>query len=538
MAIPIIDLFAGPGGMGEGFSSLPHDRFRLSVSIEKDQQAHQTLRLRSAFRELVRQAVSRTVWRTWYSIVGEAAWQTTFHDLANCGEPLIREACAFADREAWNLEMAQDNRRIVIDGIKARLKAAGYAEKPDQCLVIGGPPCQAYSVVGRSRNKGNAGYRAEDDHRHFLYKEYLNVLKEFEPVVFVMENVKGILTSQVEGHGIFDAVLADLRNPGLALRGKAGKGYRLIALGGEGLLSEHAAASDYIIRAEDHGVPQTRHRVIVLGVREDMDLPSGDQLTLKHRGQVTVREAIGDLPQLRSALSQRSKGMDWHEAFSGTLIEKAIDELKQSESANMRRIGARMRGYSRTSRALAPNESGAERWYTQLNTERSDSKPVRKFQGWVKDRTDMPFVANHETRTHMADDLVRYLFAAFFGQCDESPRLKDFPIGLLPAHKNIDPNDAGAAIFKDRFRVQVANQPATTITSHIAKDGHYFIHYDPHQCRSLTVREAARLQSFPDNYIFMGNRTAQYTQVGNAVPPFLARQIAELVDQILSFNSL
>jgi DNA (cytosine-5)-methyltransferase 1 len=129
----------------------------------------------------------------------------------------------------------------------------------------------------------------------------------------------------------------------------------------------------------------------------------------------------------------------------------------------------------------------------------------------------------------MASDLERYMFAALFAQIEGfSPKAEDFPKALSPDHRNWN-----TGIFNDRFRVQLSNSPATTITSHISKDGHYFIHPDPLQCRSLTVREAARLQTFPDDYIFLGNRTQQYIQVGNAVPPFLAKQIAQLVASCL-----
>jgi DNA (cytosine-5)-methyltransferase 1 len=158
---------------------------------------------------------------------------------------------------------------------------------------------------------------------------------------------------------------------------------------------------------------------------------------------------------------------------------------------------------------------------------------LREHQAWFSDER-IGGVTLHNSRSHMAADLQRYFFSSVYAkERGASPKLRDLPEALLPAHRNATVGRTDHD-FADRFRVQVGNRPASTVVSHISKDGHYFIHPDPGQCRSLSVREAARIQTFPDNYFFEGTRTAQYQQVGNAVPPLLARELARVVWGILA----
>ena len=190
--IPIVDLFAGPGGLGEGFSSLRDDEgnqaFKIVLSIEKDPIAHKTLKLRSFFRQFSNS--KRRVPDDYYDYLrGDLSLDELYSR-----HP---EDSAKADLEAWNAELGAD-RRFPKAKIDERIRQGLNGVK--DWVLIGGPPCQAYSLAGRSRMKGMKKYRK--DKRHFLYKAYLRILAEHRPAVFVLENVKGLLSSRVRGESI------------------------------------------------------------------------------------------------------------------------------------------------------------------------------------------------------------------------------------------------------------------------------------------------------------------------------------------------
>jgi DNA (cytosine-5)-methyltransferase 1 len=401
---------------------------------------------------------------------------------------------------------------------------------PSNTVLIGGPPCQAYSVVGRARNKGQEGYVAEKDNRHFLYLEYLHVISEFKPAVFVMENVKGILSSKVNDGNIFHRILDDLRNPSQLKARKDGSEYVLLPLV-ESKSPDTQSPEDFIVKAELFGIPQARHRVIILGIRRDVYDRVKSHPKLQQSKKLSVNHVIDDLPSLSPEVSKRGAGINFNDALLLPIFDQAICELERSGTKLNNEIAGLMKKL-RAELRLRKSNPGPGRDRIRF-VPRARKKSLLSMNEWYKDR-NTNLITNHESRSHMPSDLVRYMFVSAYGKiAGESPRLKDFPKSLLPAHKNVIPEKLTESIFNDRFRVQIGSRYSTTITSHIAKDGHAFIHYNPKQCRSLSVREAARLQTFPDTYVFLGNRTAQYTQVGNAVPPKLANQIADVVASIL-----
>ncbi|WP_325166956.1 DNA cytosine methyltransferase [Pseudomonas sp. MF6776] len=513
--IQIVDLFAGPGGLGEGFASSGNgQRFEIVVSAEMDPVARETLRLRAFYRLLKLKNPDHL---------------SDYYDFCNGRSPSPFSA---ASEPQW-LEAEAEARCITLGSKLGDLELDQILEEKLDVnrpwVLIGGPPCQAYSLVGRSRNQGKANYNAEDDHRHFLYKEYLRIIKERQPTVFVMENVKGILSSKVGGEGIFTQILQDLTDPHKALGDASpGKKYCICSLvtgqafhPGDDI--EKVDPRGFIIKAEEHGIPQARHRVILLGIALDEQGCIPDHGRISFEEQITTKHVINDLPKLRSRLT---KQQDNSEAWYKVIIDQ-LDELRsQVDSITDPKLATELK-ITRDSTISSLYDVGALR----VPRRKNDGKTgINKLDHWYRDEK-LDYWLNHDARGHMPSDLKRYMFASVYARAYKvSPKgHQQFNLpGLAPAHKNWE-----SGKFNDRFRVQLENQPATTVTSHISKDGHYFIHYDPKQCRSLTVREAARLQTFPDNYFFQGNRTKQFHQVGNAVPPLLASKIASVVFGVL-----
>ncbi len=631
--VNVIDLFAGPGGLGEGFSTYTSallggkkkDRiFKIRLSIEMDEHAHETLMLRSFLRQF-----SGDYPQEYYDYYRS---EISLEQLRELPELAREWEAARAEVGHRPLKMGDEEDDRAIEAAIAAVQAD--AGKQDKWVVIGGPPCQAFSTVGRVRNMSKPDYHQTKDERIYAYIEYLKILDQVRPDCFILENVEGMLQTAPDGEPIFPTIQAQLQQPALTLRelGKKIKdqgeneveeapAYRIVAATDGSSTKGATKGIEYLVPIVDYGVPQDRRRVILIGIREDLvDGLSDERLPKLKRftdavgtsRSVSVGEVIGDLPKVRSKISFRnffgsvSKGESDRQSVKEERQLSAIDcyvnGVLAIESGN---IGA-FKTASKSSltgelrvpfvnqiSVKTPAEKSIRAQYPLSRNElkilrESKQVPVDSKDLWLKlfrknlslvskwgkgnvavqmildqaksvDVGDGSFleisnsfsgpshlkewlldpflggVRNHESRKHKGSDLLRYLYFATNSQTElgatSNISLRDIPNILQPDHANVQ-----SGHFSDRFRVQQKDKPAKTITCHLSKDGHAFIHYDPVQCRALTVREAARIQTFPDNYVFCGPVSQQRKQVGNAVPPWFSVQLAGLIDELLNLK--
>ncbi len=402
-----IDLFPGAGGLSEGFIRAG---FNPIAHVEINKAACNTLLTRTAY----------------YHLKEQNNIQPYLNYIQNKGiscNMLYSFLPENKKNSVINLGIGKENNKIIFNKID-KLK---HGQSID--LIVGGPPCQAYSVVGRSRDEN----RMIGDPRNYLYKEYAKYLKVYSPKVFVFENVMGLITA--DNGRYFKNMQAYFKRIGYEL------GYT-------------------IQNAEDFGVLQKRRRIILIGWLKGFSFkyPSFSRI----KNNFKIMDIFSDLKIL-------SPGE-----------QNNITEYQTSATEYLERFGLR-NGYS--------------------------------------------FVTQHITRPHNKRDLEIYKIAIEKWLINRE-RLKypDLP-KRLKSHKN-------EKVFVDRFKVVNPNGLSHTMVAHIAKDGHHYIYPDINQIRSISVREAARIQSFPDNYFFEGGRTAAFRQIGNAVPPLMAEYIAKSIGNL------
>ncbi|MBI1184686.1 DNA (cytosine-5-)-methyltransferase [bacterium] len=415
-AFTYIDLFAGAGGLSEGFVRAGYSTI---AHVEIDEAACYTLKTRIAFHYLKKNGQSK-VYEA-YLKGGISRVQLYEHVPKQLLDSVI------------NLPIGAKYNPKIYSSIDKLIPENGVD------LIIGGPPCQAYSLVGRARSDNGM----EGDERNYLYIPYAKFLERYNPKIFVFENVIGLKSA---GNGRYLANMKSLF---------AKKGYDMML---------------YTVSAKDFNVLQNRRRVIIIGRRADLNFEFPELPDKIDKSRYKVADLLNDLPKLKDG-----EGKDKFQFYAG-------DTNNYLRRSNI--------------------------------------------------RNGVKIVTQHVARPHIERDKEIYRIAVEkWNNSKEGLNYNDLP-DYLKTHNN-------RTSFIDRFKVVKGDEPYShTVVAHISRDGHYYIHPDIQQNRSLSVREAARIQSFPDDYYFEGVkegsfRTAAFKQIGNAVPPLMAEIIAQRIKVLL-----
>jgi DNA (cytosine-5)-methyltransferase 1 len=413
----VLDLFAGAGGLSEGFYK---EGYNVFCKIEKNKSACETLLTRSCYYHL---KDTEDFVKYKYYIQGLIDKSTLIEYAQKHG---------LNKNSIINLEIGENTIHNALTQVKELLKK----EKLDG--IIGGPPCQAYSLIGRSSNSK----KKEFDERIYLYEYYVKFLEELKPKFFIFENVKGLLSYKDKNK--------ELLLPQI-IKAFEKCGYKV---------------SYTVLDASKFGVPQKRERVFIFGIKTKRKYSFFEEFTNEYSNDclITINELFLDLPKIKA-------GQSSNQYLSN--IESKSNYLKDS---------------------------------------------LIRTDGWN-------VLTQHISRPNNANDLMIYKLVSEEKEKGVNVLYSDLPKNLIK-HNNTE-------AFLDRFKAIDGKSISHTIVAHIAKDGHHYIHPDSKQNRSISIREAARIQSFPDDYFFETSRTAAFTQIGNAVPPLLAKKLAHKIKSIV-----
>lgn len=562
--IRVIDVFAGPGGLCEGFAACKKNSpFEIVMSVEAEENAHKTLTHRAFYRRLppsgksgflsYTRATDKLDRKDQLEKLKEKypePWREATNE--TLGEPT-----RLGNEKIW--QKLEEGQKLTVDDkkdteaqtkVSKRIKEirAMCTKDKTPLIVIGGPPCQSYSNAGRNRVRAIEGYKPDEDQRFFLYREYARVLAEAKPDAFIMENVQGILSARLaNGKKVIPQILETLKRPSLSVASSNGEKsadvYHLYSLSSppDGWLNGEPLYKDpksFLISADQYGVPQARKRMIIFGVKAST-VRIDCVLAKNQKPAPTLRDVIDSLPPIRSTISgkksvtkdsQQSWNDEWHQ-IKKTLIKELADKQVKKLLRATGLEGELKPGHSKF---VSSNASG---FSEEFENKGKDEPEYAALKNWIQGDSNLGGFFNHTAKAHQYHDRLIYMFvAAYTNVHGVSPKASrksaagepDFPKFLAPNHRNWE-----SGHYSDRFRCLSPDKPSKTITSHLKKDGHAYIHHDPVQNRCLSPREAARIQTFPDDYFFEGEMGAQYQQVGNAVPPFLATKLAKIVLRVL-----